>query len=500
MQYMSLQNGSDVRGIAMEGVPGETTNLTARAAADITGAFVRLHALKIDKPIEQLKLAVGRDSRLTGEALAAGVILGADAMGAAAYDCGMASTPAMFMSTVLPELGFDIAIMVTASHLPFNRNGLKFFTPCGGLEKEEIFELLRESVPGYWPEQPSRRLKADIMTAYCTHLRRVIIEGVDDKVQPDKPLRGLKLAVDAGNGAGGFFAKQILEPLGADVSASIFLEPDGMFPNHVPNPENPKAMAAIAKATVEGGCDMGFIFDTDVDRASAVDENGNELCRNKLIALVAAIVAEQAPGSTIVTDSVTSKQLTDFIQNVLHCKHYRYKRGYKNVINEAIRLNKEGEQTLLAIETSGHAALKENYFMDDGAYLCAKIVIKLVQQRRKGFGIGSLVARLKEPLETCELRGNIVDCDNFLDYGQRVLWGLKMLVKEQKGWELDPDNREGIRVNIDEWDGWFLLRISLHDPQMPLNIESDKPGGVQAIRNSLLHLISGYDKLVWPQP
>ena len=171
----------------------------------------------------------------------------------------------------------------------------------------------------------------------------------------------------------------MLKPLGADVSASQFLEPDGMFLNHAPNPEDRDAMNSIMTKVISSGADFGLIFDTDVDRSAAVDGKGREIARNGIVAMAAALVAEEHPGTTVVTDSITSRQLTDFIENRLGLRHLRFKRGYKNVINKAQELNAEGIDCQLAIETSGHAALKENYFLDDGAYLATKIVIKAAQ-------------------------------------------------------------------------------------------------------------------------
>ena len=133
--------------------------------------------------------------------------------------------------------------------------------------------------------------------------------------------------------------QKVLEPLGADTSGSQFLEPDGSFPNHIPNPENEEAMHASTRAVLNSKADIGLIFDTDVDRAGAVDSTGREINRNRLIALISAILLEETPGATIVTDSITSSGLKLFIQNKLGGKHHRFKRGYKNVINEAIRLN-----------------------------------------------------------------------------------------------------------------------------------------------------------------
>ncbi|KAI7733533.1 hypothetical protein M8C21_031744 [Ambrosia artemisiifolia] len=200
----------------------------------------------------------------------------------------------------------------------------------------------------------------------------------------EKPLEGFHIFVDAGNGAGGFFAGKVLEPLGAVTSGSQFLEPDGLFPNHNPNPEDKAVMKAITQAVLDNKSDLGIIFDTDVDRSAAVDSTGREFNRNRLFALMSAIVLEEHPGTTIVTNSVTSDGLTTFIEKKLGGKHHRFKRGYKNVIDETIHLNSVGEESHLAIETRGHGALKVNHWLDDGAYLMVKLLNKLASARASG--------------------------------------------------------------------------------------------------------------------
>ncbi len=492
MNYKKLQNGSDVRGIAMQGVKGEEINLTPQVACDISAAFARW--LKTHKNITNPIVSVGRDSRLTGEAMAKGVVAGLSNMGVTVYDCGMASTPAMFMSTLFADFGCDGAIMITASHLPFNRNGLKFFTKDGGLEHEDIEDILADCSQEDIEIGSVSGQKRDLIAVYSEHLCDVIRKGINSTENYDKPLSGFKIAVDAGNGAGGFFADKVLVPLGADTTGSLFLEPDGNFPNHVPNPENKEAMEAISGTVVANKCDIGIIFDTDVDRAAAVDSTGMELSRNKLIAVMAAIVADEYPSSVVVTDSVTSAQLGVFIEDELGCVHHRYKRGYKNVINEAIRLNAQGKECQLAIETSGHGALKENYFLDDGAYLSAKIIIKAVRLAQEGSSLGDLLLKLQEPLEAREFRIKITD-ENFLEYGKSVLADIEKLAKNKPDWSTAPDNHEGYRATIPTHEGWFLLRMSLHDPQMPLNIESNISGGVKSIASEIKAFLSAYDKL-----
>ena len=487
-EFAKLQNGSDIRGVALPLAAQEPVNLTEEAVEQIARAFAVWLAQRTGRPAAELTIAVGRDSRLSGPSLQRAVLTGLTAMGATAADCGMASTPAMFMATVLPGCGFDGAVMITASHLPQNRNGLKFFTAAGGLESAEIRELLRCAEEGPQAARLRGRLTAfDILTPYTELLRQRIIAETGGG---ERPLTGLKIAVDAGNGAGGFFATRVLAPLGADISASVFLEPDGSFPNHIPNPENREAMESLRRAVLAGGCDLGLIFDTDVDRAGAMEADGTPLDRNRLIALAAAIAAEQAPGSTIVTDSVTSDQLTEFIEKKLGCRHHRFKRGYKNVINEAIRLNEAGETCLLAMETSGHGALKENYFLDDGAYLATKIVIRYAQLRRQGRTLADLLEGMREPLEARELRFRLLseDCKAA---GAAVLEALARYAAGQPGWSAAPENYEGLRYAVPAQKGWFLLRMSLHDPLMPLNIESDCPGGVDEILRELTPFLRG---------
>ena len=132
MDYTKLQNGSDIRGVAMEGIEGQHVNLTEQACRDIGRGFALWLRARLRK--DTLRVAVGRDSRLSGPQLALWLMEAMAAEGLQVTDLGMASTPAMFMSTVTEGFAFDASVMITASHLPFNRNGYKFFTKDGGLE------------------------------------------------------------------------------------------------------------------------------------------------------------------------------------------------------------------------------------------------------------------------------------------------------------------------------------------------------------------------------
>lgn len=495
--WFKLQNGSDIRGVALEGIDTEVVNLTAEIANCIGQAFARWLSERLNKPIEQLRISVGRDSRISGPNLSERLCEGMLAKQSAVTDFGLASTPAMFMSTVEAVPPFDGAVMITASHLPFNRNGFKFFTREGGLEKQDISEVLTLA-SSFSPISSSLKPnQLDFMADYAAGLVKKVREAIAHPSDFQQPLKGLKIIVDAGNGAGGFFVDRVLKPLGADTTGSQFLEPDGSFPNHVPNPENATAMQSIQNAVLQHQADFGIIFDTDVDRSAAVDHQGNELNRNKLIALISAILLKQHPGATIVTDSVTSDGLTDFIEHQLKGQHHRFKRGYKNVINEAIRLNEQGIFTPLAIETSGHAALKENYFLDDGAFLITKLLIELAKAKLNQQSLGDLIASLKEPVEGDEIRYQIQQAD-FKGYGQSVLDHLTQWLESQADWHAVPKNHEGIRVQCGAEDeqGWFLLRLSLHDPVIVLNVESDVKGGVTRILERLQGFMGSFDLTV----
>ena len=150
MDWLSLKSGSDVRGTAV----GEGLVLTNEIAAALGYAFAcKIAALK-NKPLSSVCIALGRDSRITGEALLKATADGISRAGANVYDFGMCTTPAMYMSTITDGFEADGAVMITASHHPWNKNGLKFFTNKGGLESAEISELLLAAVHADLPAHP----------------------------------------------------------------------------------------------------------------------------------------------------------------------------------------------------------------------------------------------------------------------------------------------------------------------------------------------------------
>ena len=510
--YKTLQNGSDIRGVALPTVSDEPVNLTDDAIENIITGFTYLLSNKLNAPLGDLRVSVGRDSRTSGEHIASIVCKTLQKLGVQALDTGLASTPAMFMSTKIDNFNCHGAIMITASHLPQNRNGFKFFSSSGGVGKDTINKILEiaeqrdngvdlssslyenemRHEQGAYSIKPIEKI--DIMAKYCEILRKQISVALGND---EKPLSGMKILVDAGNGVGGFYAENILKPLGADTSGSLYLEPDGTFPNHIPNPEKDEAVKDIISQVKTIGADLALVFDTDVDRVAAIDEHGKPMVRNGIIAVAASLIYKLHPASFVVTDSITSPELAEFLNDKLGLRHFRYRRGYKNVIDKAKSLIAEGKDCQLAIETSGHAAFKENYFLDDGAFLATKIVIEATRLKKEGLGISSLLSGLSEPAESVEYRLPINSTrENIEKIGESVLSTLEGWTKDEGsnyGAVLEEPNYEGVRIKFP--NGWLLLRMSLHDPIMPLNIESQTHGGAQNIVSLIKPLLDTFAEL-----
>ncbi|KAL6189967.1 hypothetical protein ACLB2K_036368 [Fragaria x ananassa] len=486
-----LQNGSDVRGVALEGEKGRSVDLTPPAVEAIAESFGEWVVNGLEKqrgqPVENVKVSLGRDPRISGPSLSVAVFSGLARAGCLVFDMGLATTPACFMSTILPPFFYDASIMMTASHLPYTRNGLKFFTKRGGLTSPEVEEICDKSARKYANRltklssvlriPPSR---VDFMSSYSEHLRIIIKERVNHPLHYDTPLQGFQIIVNAGNGSGGFFTWDVLDKLGADTFGSLHLKPDGMFPNHIPNPEDKVAMTLTRAAVLENSADLGI----------------------------------EHPGTTIVTDARTSMALTRFITN-RGGHHCLYRVGYRNVIDKGVQLNKDGIETHLMMETSGHGALRENFFLDDGAYMVVKIIIEMVRMKLAGSdeGIGSIINDLEEPEESVELRMNVVSEPRYAK--QKAIEAIetfRQYIEEGRieGWELDTCGdcwvSEGCLVDSNETSaaavdahmyrvkvsdevhgqhGWVFIRQSIHNPNIAVNMQSSVPGSCQTMTRVL---------------
>jgi phosphomannomutase len=406
--------------------------------------------------------------------------------------------------------------MVTASHLPDDRNGFKFFdTYHGGFRKEQINEMLEIAQEhaqvwfdmGILPPTSVGNVYCseyvNWMDHYKQQLENALLRQVNQNASfsPAKdylPLKGLKIVLNSGNGSGGFF-REVLANLGADVEGSINTTPDSAFPRGVPNPENDSMIQETILACEEANADLGVLLDTDADRCGMVaprtytkiftNQGDKEeyfepsdyepLNRNRLIALMGVIYARQSPGCAIVTDSVTSNGLSKFLEKDLNLKHIRYLRGYANVIQKAKSVNAELSVTAeVAIETSGHCAVRENDFLDDGTFTALKVLGLLAQERQSKFAsrksLLDLISSLEELDEVTEFRlpGKDGGLESVIRLFDLVTLDIETHCEQQPEWSVDHNNLEGIRVSTGTDGGFFLLRKSLHDPVICLQVES----------------------------
>lgn len=480
--YAKLKSGTDIRGRAIAGE--KPAVLTERAVKDLASAFALWLTERTGK--KRCKIVIGRDSRLTGEGFAKAIVSALRTAGQDIYDCGLFSTPAAFLVTKFPSMMADGSVMITASHHPKDINGLKFFTADGGINSTELDEIIELANSGAHvaSDTYSTVIKRDCLRLYCDMLVDTVRKGTGQFI----PLKGMKIAVDAGHGAGGFFATRVLAPLGADVSASQFIEPDGNFPAHAPNPENKQAMESLKARVLESGADLGVIFDADVDRCAIVAHDGTEINRCALIALASAMVLPEHPGAVIVTDSVTTEALKRFIENRGGVQE-RFKRGYRNVIDEAKRLNSIGVDAPLAIESSGHAAFSEHYFLDDGAYFIAKILVTLAKLRRENADITDLIAEYEPPKEEADIRLSFTD-GNWRELADKIITRLTGV--SERLLSISTDSYEGVRAFVSHANGYFIVRTSVHDPVLPIYIESEKDGGCKSIARFLYSFLGGF--------
>ena len=526
-QLRQLKSGSDIRGAFCDHVRvGSIFNvlhatdqstlppLTPLAAYCFGSSFAEMVKSQLPHK-DAVRICVGVDPRPHGIRLADSFARGVESVdGAKAVYNGLATTPSMshFCQSDLCDGG----AMITASHLPEDRNGIKLFTKQGGFTKADIDTLISGAIRvghlwhDYGVIPPASGHGAvdcehvDFMPHYRERLQQAIIDEVGSG--RDKPLDGLKVVLNAGNGSGAFFA-EILNALGADVSNSLYLNPDGTFPSGVPNPENRDMIEETKARCKECQADIGILFDTDADRSGFILPRGSDyepLNRNRLIALLSVIFSKSSPGCTIVTDSVTSEGLAKFLTEDLGLKHSRYLKGYANVINKAIEITKSGHGNAeMAIETSGHCAMKENGYLDDGTYTAVKIVGLLARtmkdNEKSNASLLDLIASLDEKAEENELRMPVVD--GTLTSTQSLFDRFASLIENGAStgkfpeWDLDEDNLEGIRVRIGN-GGFFMFRKSLHDPLVSLQVEGDS---VEEVRTKVIEpIISmiGEDKAI----
>ena len=482
-RWLKLRSGSEIR--------GPEPQLTDERAEKLGFAFACWLAERRGRAPDDLVLAVGRDPRPSGARIKAALTRGITAADCDVLDCGLCPAPALF-KTLQPDCGnADGAVMVTASTADPTLNGFRFLTADGGLRDADVKEILLRAQDVQVPERLVVQHDADSL--YYEGLRSAAARCLEDDAL--KPLLGMRVVVDARSSVGQGYAR-FLEALGVETEGSLY--PLGDEDGIAEGPDDARAVDAVARAVKAVRADLGVLFNADGSRAAIVDDGGRLIAQNRLIALAAAMLLDQQPGATLVTDSVTSSGLSAFIAEWGGI-HYRFKRGYRSVIDEAIRLNAEGIDCPLAIETSGHAAFRDNGFVDDGIYLATRVICEALNRKREGLSVFSLIDDLQEPVESLELRLPVLDAEDPSAASQEVVETLLSYTLDNPRWQIAPDSREGVRItfNLDGGvnNAWFQLRMSVHDPVMVLNAESDVAGGVKRILSALYNLIQDSQSL-----
>jgi phosphomannomutase/phosphoglucomutase len=427
----------DIRGVAGIDLTEETVGLVARAL----GTKVREAGGRT--------VVLGRDVRLSSPAFHSQALAGLTATGCDVVDLGIVPTPLVyFAAQVLPVDGL---CMITGSHNPADYNGLKIGVGKTTLYGEAIQEILRTVLRGQFASGQGRVTAHDIVTPYQAYVQQNLRLG----------RRKLKVVVDAGNGTGGI-AVPIFERLGVEV-VPLFVEPDGRFPNHHPDPTVEKNLEPLKRTVLETGADVGIAYDGDADRVGAVDERGQVLWGDQLMILFARSILAEVPGAAIVAEVKCSFTLYDDIQ----------KRGGRGIMWKAghslIKAKMKEEHAELAGEMSGHIFFGHRWLgFDDGIYASARLVELL---SRTDQPMSALLADVPRTFSTPELR---VDCR------EEIKFEVVRRAQAHFSQGYQAITVDGVRVVFP--DGWGLVRASNTQPILVLRFEATTPARLEEIR------------------
>ncbi len=418
----------DIRGLVDEDLTEEAVHLVGRAL----GTRIREAGGR--------SAAVGRDARLSGPRFAAAMISALRACGVDVKDLGVVPTPLTYFAA--HTAGVDGICMITGLHNPPEYNGLKVGLGTATYHGEGIQALYRLALSGKFASGAGAVEAYDVVGPYRAYVK--------DNLRLGK--RRLKVVVDAGNGTGGVVAVPLFESLGIEV-VPLFVEMDGRFPNHHPDPTVEKNLEQLKAKVLETRADVGIAYDGDADRVGAVDERGNVLWGDQLMILFSRALLAEVPGATIVGEVKCSFTLYDDIA----------KRGGRAIMWKAghslIKAKMKEEKAVLAGEMSGHIFFANRWFgFDDGIYSSGRLLELL---SRTDAPLSSLLADVPRTASTPELR---VDCpeDRKFEVVRRA--------QEFFRTRYDAITVDGVRVVFP--DGWGLVRASNTQPLLVLRFEA----------------------------
>ena len=429
-----------IRGIAGESLTVDDMNRIGRAAGTWLQASGTAEAV------------VGRDYRISSPDLAASLIEGLLTAGMHLTDIGACVTPLLNFATDRAHAG--AGLMVTASHNPPQYNGLKIRTDhtLQGEELEQIYQLA--SGVGFY-QGTGTLTRASPMDAY--------LDAICQRVVVNRPLR---LVVDAGNGAGGPIAPLLVERLGCQ-AIPLYCEPDGWFPNRVPDPTAPGALAELSRQVVTEEADGGLAYDGDGDRLAMVDETGRPVFADLLLSLLAREALANQPGARVVYELSCTQALAETIEasggQAIACPV-----GYAFVHQEM-----RETAAILGGEAAGHLFFADPKFrFDDAMFATAKLVSLLSRSDKP---LSALLSELPQYTLSPDLRFYCPDDKK----GAAVAYVRRAFIAQG----CDVDQMDGAKVSFG--DGWALFRQSNTQPAVTLRCEAKTPARLAEIQRTM---------------
>ena len=423
----------DIRGIAA----GDSPQLTPDVALMVGKAL----GTYLPAQFGSERVFVGSDNRLTSGPLKAAVIEGLASTGMPVTDIGEVLTPTVYFASASYE-GIGAGVMVTGSHLDTRYNGIKMAYGKLALAGEQIQDLLRMIDDGAFA-MGEGAVDADF-DLILKHMA-----AIQSKVKMAKPM---KVVLDAGNGLSGSYVPPVLTALGLDVTC-LYCEPDGTFPNHLPNPENPEMTRDLEAKVVELGADLGLAFDGDSDRCGFIDNHGHHIAADRLLALLARDLLIRHPNTPIVFDVKASQALPDEIKRY-GGEPVMWKSGHSLMKQ---KMNEIG--SLLGGEVSGHLFVGEDYYGFDDAPLVALKTLEIISKSQQT--IAEIFEDIPKLVATPEIVLSAPD-------------DLKFKMIDEMTASLQRDYQvvtvDGARVEFEH--GWGLVRASNTQPAVTLRFEA----------------------------
>ena len=403
------------------------------------------------------KITLGRDCRVTSPRLHKALRAGLMSTGVHIIDVGIVATPLLYFSVF--HFDADGGVQITGSHNPPEDNGFKILRGKSTIHGAEI-QQLRELVE-------KRDFESGLGVASDMPIEPAYIDMAASKIKLGP--RRFKVVVDAGNGVGGTCVP-LLQRLGFDVTG-LFIEPDGHFPNHHPDPTIEKNVADLKAKVAELGAEVGIALDGDADRIGVVDAKGRIVWGDQLMILFARSILKEQPGATFVSEVKCSKAMYDEIAKA-GGKAIMWKVGH-SLIKEKMK----EEKALLAGEMSGHIFFAHRYYgYDDAIYAAARLCELLTKEEKT---LTDLVDGLPKLFNTPEIRYELPDEIKF-DVVRRVVEHFKASAEKEGHQVVDVD---GARVT---WkDGWALVRASNTQAALVLRFEAETEPRLAEIRKKV---------------